>query len=187
MAARWEDIERVYHEALDCDPSRRPKYLEEACGKNYELRREVESLLSNAAAGDVLLERSGWDLPDGFGAMRSPQFAPGAIVGNYRITDLLGEGGMGVVYKAADKKLGRSVALKVIRRELINDAQALARFEREARTLASLTHAHIAAIHGLDEHEGNRFLVLEFVPGETLAERLSGGPMPFREAMPRPG
>jgi serine/threonine protein kinase len=90
---------------------------------------------------------------------------------------------MGTVYKATDTKLGRQVALKLLRPETLDDAAGIARFEREARTLASLNHPHIAAIYGFEEHGGVRFLALEYVLGPTLAERLRRGPLPIREAM----
>jgi serine/threonine-protein kinase len=89
---------------------------------------------------------------------------------------------MGVVYRATDTKLGSSIALKVIRGELLHD-DGLARFQREARLLASLNHSRIAAIHGMEESGGTQFLVLEYVPGPTLADRLQRGRLPIREAI----
>jgi len=104
-------------------------------------------------------------------------------LGHYRILEHLGAGGMGTVYKATDTKLGRQVALKLLHRETLEDTGALARFTREARTLASVNHPGIAAIYGFEEHDGVRFLALEYVPGPTLAERLRRGPLPLRETM----
>jgi eukaryotic-like serine/threonine-protein kinase len=109
------------------------------------------------------------------------EFVPDSLLGAYRIEERIGAGGMGVVYRASDTKLGRSVALKVIRPELLHD-EGLARFEREARVLASLNHPRIAAIHGMEESAGTQFLVLEYVPGPTLAERLRRGRLSIREA-----
>lgn len=106
---------------------------------------------------------------------------PHTLVGPYRVEERIGAGGMGVVYRATDTKLGRTVALKAIRTELLHE-EGLARFEREARMLASLNHARIAAIHGIEESGGTRFLVLEYVPGPTLADRLRRG-LSIREAM----
>jgi eukaryotic-like serine/threonine-protein kinase len=103
-------------------------------------------------------------------------------VGHYQILDRIGAGGMGVVYKASDTKLDRLVALKVVRRELL-DAEGLGRLEREARVLASLNHPRVAAIYGLEEFGDTRFLVLEYVPGLTLADRLRRGGLPVREAI----
>src|SRR6266568_3133640 len=112
----------------------------------------------------------------------TPEFVPDSLVGQYRVEERIGVGGMGVVYRATDTKLGRCVALKVIRAELLHE-EGLARFEREARMLASLNHPRIAAIHGMEEHGGTRFLLLEYVPGPTLADRLRRGHLSIREAM----
>jgi serine/threonine protein kinase len=105
------------------------------------------------------------------------------VAGKYRILEEIGRGGMGIVYKAEDTKLARKVAIKVLPEIFTQDPERLARIEREARVLASLNHPNIAAIHGVEEAEGRRFLVLELVEGETLAERLSKGPLPTEEAL----
>ena len=105
------------------------------------------------------------------------------MFGAYRVDGLLGVGGMGQVYRATDLRLRRPVALKLLIPELALDAEFGSRFEREARVLASLNHPNIAAIHGLEDAEGVRALVLEFVEGPTLAERLARGPLPTSEAL----
>lgn len=92
---------------------------------------------------------------------------------HYHIVEKLGAGGMGEVYRATDTKLGRDVAIKVLPEEFARDPERLARFEREAHLLASLNHPNIGAIYGLEECEGVRFLVLELVRGDTLAQRLA--------------
>jgi serine/threonine protein kinase len=107
----------------------------------------------------------------------------GQQLGHYRIAGKLGAGGMGEVWSAEDTKLGCQVAIKVLPPGMADDPERLARFEREARSLAQLNHANIAAIYGLEEHAGTHFLVLELVPGETLAERIERGPVPPREAL----
>ena len=94
----------------------------------------------------------------------------GQTLGHYRIESKLGAGGMGEVYRATDTRLGRDVAIKVLPPEFARDPDRLARFEREARVLASLNHPNIAAIYGLEMSDGVPFLVLELVPGPTLAE-----------------
>jgi len=107
----------------------------------------------------------------------------GMRLGVYEVLAPLGSGGMGEVYRARDTRLERDVALKVLPDALARDAEHLARFEREARLLAALNHPAIAAIHGIEEAEGSRFLILELVEGETLAERLAGGTLPLEEAL----
>ena len=96
----------------------------------------------------------------------------GRTLGGYHLRALVGAGGMGEVYRAHDTKLGRDVAIKILPRAFTSDPDRLARFEREARMLAALNHPNICAIYGLEEADGIRFLILELVEGETLAERL---------------
>jgi len=104
-------------------------------------------------------------------------------LGPYTIEREVGRGGMGVVHLGQDPRLRRAVAIKVLPDAFTHDSERLARFEREARLLASLTHPNIAGIYGLEEADGKRFLVLEYVEGETLAERLQRGPLPLDEAI----
>src|SRR5262249_41310839 len=106
----------------------------------------------------------------------------GQQLGSYEITSLLGKGGMGEVYCAGDSKLKREVAIKVLPEEFSKNTERVTRFQREAEVLASLNHANIAAIYELEEAQGSRFLVLELVDGETLAERIRRGPIPISEA-----
>ena len=107
----------------------------------------------------------------------------GTRLAHYEITSHLGSGGFGDVYQATDSKLGRSVAIKLLPEAFTHDTDRAARFEREARVLASLNHPNIAAIHGIEESAGRKFLVMELVPGETLAERIRRGPIPINEAL----
>ena len=108
----------------------------------------------------------------------------GSRLGHYDVTALIGEGGMGQVYRATDTKLNREVALKVLPDAFASDPDRLARFQREAQVLASLNHPNIAQIHGLEEADGVRALVLELVEGPTLADRIKQGPIPLDEALP---
>src|SRR5688572_9542228 len=107
----------------------------------------------------------------------------GTRVGTYEITGTLGSGAMGNVYRARDARLARDVAIKALPEALSGEPDALARFEREARFLAALNHPNIAATYGIEEVEGERLLVLELVPGETLEERLKRGPIPLAESL----
>ena len=108
---------------------------------------------------------------------------PGTQLGHYEIVSALGKGGMGEVWRARDQKLGREVAIKTLPEEFAKDEERLARFEREAKLLASLNHPNIATIHGLEEDSGTRFLVLELVEGDTLADRLKRGAIPVEESL----
>jgi serine/threonine protein kinase len=108
----------------------------------------------------------------------------GARVGAYEIGSLLGEGGMGEVYRARDTRLKRDVALKILPSSVVQDRDRVARFEREAELLAALNHPNIAHIHGVEDAGGSLALVMELVEGEDLAARIARGPIPIDEALP---
>src|SRR5262245_44622154 len=164
---RWRQISAIYQAAAVRTAGDRAAYLAQACGADDELRREVESLL---AQGESLLATS-VALPGG------------GRLGPYDLLSVIGAGGMGIVYRAQDTKLQREVAIKVLPEALAHDPERLARFEREARTLAALNHPHIAQIHGLEEADGIKALVMELVEGPTLADRIAQGAIPLDEAL----
>ena len=109
---------------------------------------------------------------------------PGTRLGVYEITAQIGVGGMGEVYRATDSNLGRQVAIKVLPEAVAQDPQRLARFDREAKTLAALNHPNIVQIYGLEKSDGTIALVMELVEGPTLADRIAQGAIPFDEALP---
>jgi len=109
--------------------------------------------------------------------------AAGTRLGSYEVLGPIGSGGMGEVYRAHDTKLGRDVAVKVLPEAFAHDPERLSRFQREAKMLASLNHPNIATIHGLEHSNGTHYLVMELVPGETLAERLEAGPLVIEKAL----
>src|SRR6476646_1414249 len=111
-------------------------------------------------------------------------FAAGRRIGHYEILSAIGKGGMGEVWRARDTRLRREVALKTLPPLFAQDIARLTRLQREAELLASLNHPHIATIHGIEEQDGVRVLVLELVDGETLEESLAGRPIPIGEVMP---
>jgi serine/threonine-protein kinase len=180
---RWQEVERLYHAALPRTPSERDAWLSHECAGDDGLRREVESLLAQASkAGDFL------DTPALVVAARelaagSRPLLVGRTFGPYTLLSLLGAGGMGEVYRAHDTKLNRDVALKFLPATFTDDPERLARFRREAQVLAALNHPHIGAIYGLDDANGQQFLVLELVDGESLDRRITRGPIPVDEAL----
>src|SRR5262245_24511539 len=107
----------------------------------------------------------------------------GQQISSYEIKALLGRGGMGEVYRARDSKLKRDVAIKILPEEFSRDQDRISRFQREAEVLASLNHTNIGTIYDLQEANGSRFLIMELVEGETLAERIQRGPLPVDEAL----
>jgi eukaryotic-like serine/threonine-protein kinase len=180
---RWRQVSRIYYDALARDSGERASFLREACRDDEALRQEVESLLAQPASTDNFLGEPALVMAPGLVDDPAEATLTGQRLGVYHILDLLGVGGMGEVYRARDTKLGRDVAIKVLPRLLSADLERRARFEREARLLASLNHPHIAAIYGFEQTAGVHALVLELVEGPTLAERLERGPVPIVEAV----
>ena len=172
----WRRVEELFHAALERPPEARRAFLDEACGEDNELRQQVEMLVSKDEHAGSL-----WDNPlvaDVTAALCAGGSLVGRQFGTYRILSLLGAGGMGEVYRAHDGKLGRDVAIKTLPPEFVRDPERLARFRREARTLAALNHPNIAAIYGLEESGDVDCLVLELVEGKTLC-----GPLPIERAL----
>ncbi len=182
MADRWRQIDELFHRALERDEPERDAFLVEACAGDDALRQEVESLLAERTESGFMeapaMEAAAREL-----AQHDRPTMEGSRIGTFEILSVLGKGGMGEVWLARDTKLRRNVAIKTLPEEFAQDEERLARFEREARVLASLNHPNIAAIHGLEESDGTRFLVLELVEGDTLAEGLKGGAIPVEESL----
>ena len=178
-----EKLKALFDAALKVDVRERGEFLEQACAGDEELRREVESLIQSYEEGEGFL--SGQALEDAAQALaqENVQLGAGRVIGSYEIFDRIGVGGMGEVYRARDRDLGREVAIKVLPEVFSRDRRRLRRFQREAQLLASLNHPNIAAIYGLEESDGMQFLVLELVPGPTLAEKLEKGRLLVEEAL----
>jgi serine/threonine protein kinase len=185
-AERWRKIEQLYHSVLEREVSGRPAFLEQTCAGDEELRRQIEALLAREQQAETFLQCPVLEMAAKVWAQALPMvdeplnagLASGVPLGPYRVLSLLGAGGMGEVYRAHDSKLDRDVALKVLPQEFARDPERLARFRREARTLASLNHPNVAAIYGLEEFDGATCIILELVEGETLR-----GPLPIPKAL----
>jgi len=181
MDERWQEIERIYHAARELDGSERAAFLTKACAGDAVLRSQVELLLAQAERAADFLETPAIEVAaEVIAKERQWPHSPKAtleierMVAHYELAGKIGEGGMGKVYRARDTKLHRDVALKVLPEAMARDAQRMARFEREARMLASLNHPNIAAIYGFEESNGVRALVMELVEGETLEAKIDG-------------
>ena len=182
-AERWQQISQVYNTALEREESKRAEFLKQACGDDVSLRLEVERLLTHQEDAEVFIESPALEEAAREIAVGKDRMAAGSKISHYRIKSLLGSGGMGDVYLASDTKLGRDVAVKVLPEVFSQDRERLARFQREARLLASLNHPNIGAIYGLEENEGTQFLVLELVEGENLQDRLKRGALEAEQGL----
>jgi serine/threonine protein kinase/Tol biopolymer transport system component len=180
---RRRRIEDLCHEALEQDAAVRASFVATACGNDHALRSEVEALLAHAETADGFLSTPLGALAAGALTDQGGASLVGRSLGTYQIHTRIGSGAMGDVYRARDSELGRDVAIKVLPTAFTSDHERLARFEREARVLASLNHPNIGAIYGVETADSLRGIVLELVEGETLADRLGRGPIPIKEAV----
>ncbi|MBI3684287.1 MAG: serine/threonine-protein kinase [Acidobacteria bacterium] len=179
---RWQQVERIYQAALERDPASRSAFLEEACGGDAGMRQDVESLLLWDEQGETFLEEPALHVAARtFG--EAPALEPGMRLGSYEVLSPLGVGGMGEVWRARDIELGRDVAVKVLPPAFSRDPERLRRFEQEARAAGMLNHPNVLAIYAIGTEGSTRYLVTELLEGETLRERLAGGPLAAGKAI----
>jgi eukaryotic-like serine/threonine-protein kinase len=186
---RWRRVEDLYNRALELEEIQRAAFLQDVCAGDHALQDEVERLLAaNGDAGSFLeepaFEGAARELAQDRTVSEFHHLKPGTKLGQYEVREQIGQGGMGEVYKGYDSQLKRDVALKVLPDPFLRDSERLSRFRREAAMLASLNHPNIAAIHRLEESGGTCALVMEYVAGETLQERIRRkGAIPSEEAL----
>jgi Tol biopolymer transport system component len=184
---RFRQIEELYHSAREREPGRRTAFLAEACKDDEDLRREVESLLAANQSSACFLDEPVMGQAAGILASQQSRseyrFAPGLELGPYVIEARLGAGGMGEVYRAKDKRLHRTVALKVLPQRLADTPGLRQRLEREAKAISSLNHPQICTLYDIGREGEVDYLVMEFLEGDTLAQRLKRGALPLSEVL----
>jgi serine/threonine-protein kinase len=192
-AAREDRLERLFEEASALEAGQRDTFLSGACDDDPELRAELEQLLAHAkdahefvdrVAGHLVARCANQVLGDSAPANGDANPRVGEEIGHFRVLELLGGGGMGVVYKALDVRLGRPVALKFLPSHRDDDAEAKQRFIQEAKAASALDHANICAIHEIGETDAGRlYIAMAYYEGLTLKERIARGPIPLGEAL----
>jgi Tol biopolymer transport system component len=182
----WQEIERIFIFALEYPPAEQAAFLDKSCAGNDSVRKEVERLLERQAEAEGFIEVPAIAVvarrlaADSDSSKRS---MIGKTFSHYRIVEEIGHGGMGEVFLAEDMNLNRQVAVKVLPDLFIRDPERLALFDREAKLLASLNHPNISALHEMEKTESSPLLVMEFIEGETLAERIAKGRSPIDEIL----
>jgi serine/threonine protein kinase/dipeptidyl aminopeptidase/acylaminoacyl peptidase len=184
---RWQQIKRLYNSALELEPDRRQAFLQQACSGDESLRKETERLLAQEAEAEDLLGTPAFEFAARALAQDRtdeplPDFVGRSLL-HYRITEKIGEGGMGVVYKARDTHLDRTVAIKVLPAEAVADPERKRRFIQEAKAASALNHPNIIDIHDINSDAGVDFIVMEHVPGKTLDRRIGRKGLRVGEAL----
>lgn len=180
---QWEKVGRIFEAAAALGPEQRSSFLDDACGDDHALRREVQSLLElEGRAGSFLGAGAMEDAALGLAEENSPSLA-GKTMGRYELLSLIGAGGMGQVYRARDLALKRDVAVKVLLSSFSQNVELLQRFNQEAHAASALNHPNIVTIHEIGELDGCHFIVGEYIEGDTLRQRLMRGRVQISEAI----
>src|SRR5947199_1162240 len=178
MPERWQQLDRLFHLALERAPEERAAFLDQACAGDQQLRKEVEVLIAaHERAGSFIekpaVEVEAWSLANQRSDTGNESML-GKTVGRYRVLAPLGAGGMGEVYLAQDTVLGRKVALKLLPTYFTKDPERLRRFEQEARSASALNHPNIVTVHEIGHDGSFHFIAQEYVEGMTLSKYLAG-------------
>jgi len=179
---RFQLISEIYHEALEYPELERAAFLDSRCGRDQDLRQGVNTLLTGGKSAEAMFLSMAMKESVRRLSNESPRSLVGQTLDHYQVVSLSGKGGMGEVYRARDMNLGREVAIKLLPASFPSGAERL-RFEREARAASALNHPNILTIHEIEQVDKYRFIVSEFIDGDTLRKRLSDGQMPLREAL----
>lgn len=183
-AERLKRTEEIFHAALEISPAERQSFLDESCGGDEDLRREVESLLAVNRTSNNIFDTPPESLAAEMFSQRKKQTnLTGKKISHYKIKRLLGKGGMGEIYLANDTKLDRRVALKILPPEFAEVKDRMKRFVREAKSASALNHPNIITIYEINEVDGTHFIAEEFIDGKTLNQYVKSNPLNFKSAL----
>jgi eukaryotic-like serine/threonine-protein kinase len=181
---RWQQVKEIFNSAIAYRPEERSSFISQACSGDEDLRSEVESLIaSHEQSGSFAIDRPAFEAAASLLAGERAELHPGQTIASYEVISFISRGGMGEVYLAEDKRLGRKVALKLLPTSFTTDADRLRRFEQEARAASALNHPNIITIYEIRQAAGSHIIATEFVEGETLRMRLSRSALTLSEVL----
>ena len=180
---RWQQVKEIFNSALKCEPGERSAVLSSACGGDEALRKEVESLLASHEKDGSFIDSPAYEAAAASIADEKAELRSGEVIGSYEVISFISRGGMGEVYFAQDKRLGRKVALKLLPSSVTKDVTRLHRFEQEARAASALNHPNILTIYEIRDANSTLMIACEFVEGETLRQRLGYDAVGLQQAL----
>src|SRR5438874_9098871 len=181
--ARFNTVEEIFHAALEQEPDQISAFLHTACEGDAVLRREVEALLASDRRAGRFIEKSAVGLATKVIQNQQAESLIGQMIGHYKISEVIGTGGMGEVYLATDIVAGRKAALKLLPAGFTGDAERLKRFRQEARAVVGLNHPNILTVYEIGEDHSIHYIASELIEGDTLRERLTRGQIQLSEAV----
>src|SRR5690349_9695317 len=180
---RWQQVKEIFNSAINYRPEERGVFISEACSGDELLRNEVESLIASHERTGTFIDQPAFEMAASLLVDEQSELKPGQAVGSYEILSFISRGGMGEVYLAEDKRLGRKVALKLLPSSFTKNSDRLRRFEQEARAASALNHPNIITIFEIREAGSSHVIATEFVEGETLRTRLNRAALSISEAL----
>jgi serine/threonine protein kinase len=180
---RWQQVKEIFNSAINYRPEERGVFLSQACSGDENLRREVESLIASHEQSGEFIDQPAFVAAASLLADEKVELRAGDTIGSYQVLSFISRGGMGEVYLAEDKRLGRRVALKLLPSSFTTNDDRLRRFEQEARAASALNHPNIITIYEIRQAANSHVIATEFVEGETLRQRLSRSGLTLSETL----
>ena len=180
---RWQQVKEIFNSAINYRPEERSSFVSRACSGDEELRSEVESLIASHEESGSFIDKPAFEAAASLLSREKVELNSGQMIASYEVISFISRGGMGEVYLAADKRLGRKVALKLLPASFTTDDDRLRRFEQEARAASALNHPNIITIYEITRAASSHVIATEFVEGETLRSRLSRSALSLAETL----